>query len=56
MQMTVTWTSGYNIDEAVPLVEWGLKGQTQTQTLAGTLTFHQNSMCGMHYMIDDLSY
>ncbi|KAA8540683.1 hypothetical protein F0562_024398 [Nyssa sinensis] len=44
--MTVTWTSGYNIDEAVPFVEWGLKGQLQTRSPAGTVTFHQNSMCG----------
>ena len=46
MQMTVTWTSGYNIDEAVPFVEWGFKGRDQIQTLAGTWTFHRNSMCG----------
>ncbi|XP_024929268.3 probable inactive purple acid phosphatase 27 isoform X1 [Ziziphus jujuba] len=51
-EMTVTWTSGYNINEALPLVEWGLKGQiqtqtqTQTQTPAQTMTFHRNSMCG----------
>ncbi|XP_006362452.1 probable inactive purple acid phosphatase 27 [Solanum tuberosum] len=44
--MTVTWTSGYNIDEAVPFVEWGWKGQEQTRSPAGTLTFHRNSMCG----------
>ncbi|THG09333.1 hypothetical protein TEA_007910 [Camellia sinensis var. sinensis] len=44
--MTVTWTSGYNIDEAVPFVEWGFKGEHQTQSPAGTLTFHRNSMCG----------
>ncbi|KAM3752007.1 hypothetical protein ACB098_04G155400 [Castanea mollissima] len=44
-EMTVTWTSGYSIDEAVPLVEWG-KGETQTQSPAGTLTIDQNSMCG----------
>ncbi|KAK4569024.1 hypothetical protein RGQ29_004432 [Quercus rubra] len=43
--MTVTWTSGYSIDEAVPFVEWG-KGETQTQSPAGTLTIDQNSMCG----------
>ena len=47
MQMTVTWTSGYNINEAVPFVEWGLKGQSQTQSPAGTLTIDRNSMCGM---------
>ncbi|EOY22480.1 Purple acid phosphatase 27 [Theobroma cacao] len=44
-EMTVTWTSGYNIIEAVPFVEWGLKGESQTRSPAGTLTFHQNSMC-----------
>ncbi|KAL3499104.1 hypothetical protein ACH5RR_041836 [Cinchona calisaya] len=45
-EMTVTWTSGYNIDEAVPFVEWGLKGHNQRRSPAGTLTFQQNSMCG----------
>ncbi|CAL5440762.1 unnamed protein product [Camellia sinensis] len=45
-EMTVTWTSGYNINEAVPFVEWGFKGEHQTQSPAGTLTFHRNSMCG----------
>ncbi|KAK2648214.1 hypothetical protein Ddye_015703 [Dipteronia dyeriana] len=44
-EMTVTWTSGYNIDETVPFVEWGLKGAIQTQSPAGTLTFHRNSLC-----------
>ncbi|XP_060967202.1 probable inactive purple acid phosphatase 27 [Cannabis sativa] len=45
-EMTVTWTSGYNIDEAVPFVEWGLKGETQLRSPAGTLTYDRNSMCG----------
>lgn len=45
-EMTVTWTSGYNIDEAVPFVEWGLKGEAQTRSPAGTLTFTRESMCG----------
>ncbi|KAA8542124.1 hypothetical protein F0562_023276 [Nyssa sinensis] len=45
-EMTVTWTSGYNIDEAIPFVEWGLRGQLQTRSPAGTLTFNRNSMCG----------
>ncbi|GJX91388.1 probable inactive purple acid phosphatase 27 [Tanacetum coccineum] len=45
-EMTVTWTSGYNIDIATPLVSWGVSGQRVTQSPAGTLTFHQNSMCG----------
>ncbi|XP_057778842.1 nucleotide pyrophosphatase/phosphodiesterase-like [Salvia miltiorrhiza] len=44
--MTVTWTSGYNIDEAVPFVEWGWKGHTQVRSPAGTLTFSRGSMCG----------
>ncbi|XP_031271840.1 probable inactive purple acid phosphatase 27 [Pistacia vera] len=44
-EMAVTWTSGYNIIEAVPFVEWGFKGESQTQSPAGTLTFHRNSMC-----------
>lgn len=44
--MTVTWTSGYDIHEAVPLVEWGLKGDVQTQSPAGTLTYFRNDMCG----------
>ena len=50
MQMTVTWTSGYNIDEAVPFVEWGFKGRPQVQALAGTLTFKRNAMCGTNLL------
>ncbi|KAF4361617.1 hypothetical protein F8388_007633 [Cannabis sativa] len=45
-EMTVTWTSGYNIDETVPFVEWGLKGENQVRSPAGTLTFGRHSMCG----------
>ncbi|KDP30918.1 hypothetical protein JCGZ_11294 [Jatropha curcas] len=45
-EMTITWTSGYNIDEAVPFVAWGLRGATLARSPAGTLTFNQNSMCG----------
>lgn len=45
-EMTVTWTSGYNIDEAIPFVEWGWKGHKQTRSPAGTLTFQRSSMCG----------
>ena len=51
MQMTVTWTSGYDVIEAVPFVEWGLKGESQTQSPAGTLTFNRNAMCGMIYFL-----
>jgi hypothetical protein len=50
MQMTVTWTSGYNVIEAVPFVEWGLKGESQTQSPAGTLTFKRNAMCGIIFV------
>ena len=56
MQMAVTWTSGYNIIDAVPFVEWGFKGESQTQSPAGTLTFHCNAMCGMIYVLFLLSY
>ncbi|KAF7838174.1 nucleotide pyrophosphatase/phosphodiesterase-like [Senna tora] len=45
-EMTVTWTSGYDIDEAVPFVQWGPMGGRQTRSPAGTLTFTRNSMCG----------
>ncbi|GAB2223667.1 hypothetical protein Droror1_Dr00004405 [Drosera rotundifolia] len=45
-EMTVTWTSGYNIDEAVPFVEWALQGFHKARSPAGTLTFTRNSMCG----------
>jgi hypothetical protein len=46
-EMTVTWTSGYDIKEAVPFVEWGAKGGRSFLSPAGTLTFDRNSMCGM---------
>lgn len=45
--MTITWTSGYNDNEAFPFVEWGPEGGPQTRSSAGTLTFSRNSMCGM---------
>ncbi|CAL5430767.1 unnamed protein product [Camellia sinensis] len=44
-EMTVTWTSGYGINEAEPFVEWGPQGGEQRQSPAGTLTFDRNSMC-----------
>ena len=48
--MTVTWTSGYNIGEAVPFVEWGaLDGEGVTfRSPAGTFTYTRNQMCGMN--------
>lgn len=51
MQMTVTWTSGYNINEAVPIVEWGRQGETQSRSPAATLTFDRTSLCGMNLFI-----
>ncbi|KAK1295223.1 putative inactive purple acid phosphatase 27 [Acorus calamus] len=45
-EMTVTWTSDYDIDEAIPFVEWGLKGEPQTRSPAGTHTYTRSSMCG----------
>ncbi|XP_060669417.1 probable inactive purple acid phosphatase 1 isoform X1 [Ziziphus jujuba] len=45
-EMTVTWTSGYGIDEAEPFVEWGPKGGDSIRSPAGTLTFDRTSMCG----------
>ncbi|RCV12393.1 hypothetical protein SETIT_2G266200v2 [Setaria italica] len=38
-EMAVTWTSGYNINEAYPFVEWRMKGEESSKrTPAGTLT------------------
>ncbi|XAR65283.1 Phosphodiesterase I [Bertholletia excelsa] len=45
-EMTVTWTSGYGINQAEPFVEWGPKGGQQVRSPAGTLTFDHSSMCG----------
>ncbi|WOL17959.1 putative inactive purple acid phosphatase 27 [Canna indica] len=45
-EMTVTWTSGYDIKEALPFVEWGPKWGPVTRSPAGTLTFSRRSMCG----------
>ncbi|KAF7833979.1 putative inactive purple acid phosphatase 27 [Senna tora] len=45
-EMTITWTSGYDINEAVPFVVWGPKGKMSSKSPAGTLTFGRNSMCG----------
>ncbi|KAI3785860.1 hypothetical protein L1987_44986 [Smallanthus sonchifolius] len=45
-QMAVTWTSGYNIDEATPFVEYGWIGQGRNLSPAETLTFSRSSMCG----------
>lgn len=48
IQMTVTWTSGYGLNEAEPFVEWGAKGGEQKRSPAGTLTFDRRSMCGAY--------
>lgn len=44
--MTVTWTSGYGIDEAEPFVEWGPRGE-HFRSPALTQTFDRRSMCGL---------
>ncbi|CAF2050926.1 unnamed protein product [Brassica rapa] len=44
--MTVTWTSGYGLKIAEPVVEWGVKGGERKLSPAGTLTFARNTMCG----------
>ena len=36
--MTVTWTSGYGINEAGAFFEWGPKGGNQVRSPAGTLS------------------
>ncbi|PUZ46437.1 hypothetical protein GQ55_7G078400 [Panicum hallii var. hallii] len=46
-EMTVTWTSGYDITEAYPFVEWGMKWRPGVRTAAGTVTFDRESICGM---------
>ncbi|CAL0318194.1 unnamed protein product [Lupinus luteus] len=45
-EMTVTWTSGYGINEAEPFVQWGAKGEDHIHSPAGTLTFNRESLCG----------
>lgn len=45
--MTVTWTSGYGMNNADPFVEWGQKGGEQRRSIAVTLTFDRSSMCGV---------
>ncbi|WJX62767.1 polynucleotide adenylyltransferase [Trifolium repens] len=45
-EMTVTWTSGYGINDAEPFVEWGPKGADRVHSPAGTLTFTRDSLCG----------
>ncbi|KAG2678542.1 hypothetical protein I3760_11G007600 [Carya illinoinensis] len=44
-EMTVTLTSGYALDEAVPFVEYAVKGQAKARSPAGTLTIDQNNLC-----------
>ncbi|XP_028754376.1 LOW QUALITY PROTEIN: probable inactive purple acid phosphatase 1 [Neltuma alba] len=45
-EITVTWTSGYGINEAEPFVEWDVEGGNRVASPAGTLTFDRNTMCG----------
>lgn len=51
VQMTVTWTSGYNIGEAVPFVEWGRLDEATIQSPAGTFTYTRKHMCGMLWFL-----
>ncbi|KAL4569476.1 hypothetical protein LXL04_025114 [Taraxacum kok-saghyz] len=44
--MTVTWTSGYGINEAEPFVEWGRIGEETRRSPAGTLIIDRNTLCG----------
>lgn len=47
--MAVTWTSGYNVDEAYPFVEWTMNGKENARARrspADTLTFTRNHLCG----------
>nr|XP_007153519.1 hypothetical protein PHAVU_003G042300g [Phaseolus vulgaris]ESW25513.1 hypothetical protein PHAVU_003G042300g [Phaseolus vulgaris] len=45
-EMSVTWTSGYGINDAEPLVQWGPKGGDHMHSPAETLTLTSESMCG----------
>ena len=54
--MTVTWTSGYNIDEAIAFVEWGPLNSSTKQSPAGTLTYTRNTLCGMVKMLSIIVY
>ncbi|XP_024994014.1 probable inactive purple acid phosphatase 1 isoform X3 [Cynara cardunculus var. scolymus] len=45
-KMTITWTSGYGVDEAEPFVEWARRGEDKRRSPAATLTIDRNSLCG----------
>ncbi|GAB2214495.1 hypothetical protein Drorol1_Dr00018846 [Drosera rotundifolia] len=45
-EMAIKWTSGYGIDEAVPFVEWGLRGGVTTRSPAGTVSYTSRTVCG----------
>ncbi|CAM6015305.1 unnamed protein product [Sphagnum balticum] len=46
-EITVTWTSGYGLDEAVPLVLWGPEdNKSQFTSPASTLTYIRKDLCG----------
>eukprot|EP00250_Pteridium_aquilinum_P028538 c37332_g1_i1 orf=702-2063(+) len=46
-EMVVTWTSGYGLHEAIPLVKWGTKEHGREHIVsAGTLTYERDSLCG----------
>ncbi|KAI5081659.1 hypothetical protein GOP47_0001402, partial [Adiantum capillus-veneris] len=46
-EMVVTWTSGYGIHEAIPIVRWGTEEfKIENHVSAGTLTYERHDMCG----------
>ncbi|KAJ7566345.1 hypothetical protein O6H91_02G098000 [Diphasiastrum complanatum] len=46
-EVTITWTSGYDLLEATPLVVWGRQlKKDEFMSGAGTLSFTESDMCG----------
>ncbi|KAJ7299515.1 hypothetical protein O6H91_Y217500 [Diphasiastrum complanatum] len=46
-EVSITWTSGYSLREATPLVIWGTEEKKDAYASgAGTLSFTQKDMCG----------
>ncbi|KAJ7530890.1 hypothetical protein O6H91_14G023600 [Diphasiastrum complanatum] len=46
-EITVTWTSGYSLYEATPIVHWGhAEDKDEVVSGAGTLSFSRGDMCG----------
>ncbi|KAI5084178.1 hypothetical protein GOP47_0000347 [Adiantum capillus-veneris] len=46
-EISVTWTSGYSQNEAIPVVKWGeIDATAETVSVAQTLSFERSDMCG----------